>query len=1134
MPASTRKPVIELIVGPAHSAKTGRILASFRDALDAGDEAVLILPTARAATSLRTELLLDGTFDFFGGPRVLTFVTFAEQVLEHEAPEVQAVEPMVADELLAQIVAELAEDGKITYHASVMNYRGFVAAVRSFISELKRAEITPSQFADFARRKGAAAKDRELSAIYARYQDVLHTRDLYDAEGRFWRARLLVEDGRLGPFAGLRKVFLDAFHDFTPAQLGLIEALGKRGIQITLSLPYDDAPHRSDLFQSARATLERLEKRFRTTLEPQPVKAVVKPDLRWLSEHLFDARHAPDPPEPNAIGLIETPGTPSEVREIAREIKRLHLVEHIPLERFGVVFRTLGEYRDIVEEVFDEFGIPFRMTQGLRLSLTSIGQLVLHIVRVPADGWRSRDVMSLLKSNYVGADAVALSDEALALSRFEELAIEAGVIAGAESWRRNLRAFRERVIARLESAGSDTDEEIKERTDTEGLAKKVADLERALDVCEKLFDLFAELAAATTIDACVDALLGLVDRLAIEENILRGDDHALASRDLAALAAVRSCLGALVRTAALVGEGRCTPEAFAGKLHAVFSDKTVARGGAEFGRVQVCDVHGVRAMAFDVVFIGGLLERSFPRMHREGPFYDDAERARMHREGLPIEPRRLTQREERFLFYLAATRAERKLYLSYPVTDREGKEKLVSYYVGEVKRLFAPHEIPCRRLTLSTRLVDVSESSSLRELGRATVLRLATPRLENARELVSAAALLGADRPRTALVLKRALEGEAERDSWQTFDVHDGVLSHPTAIKELTTRFGPEHGFSVSRLETYGGCPFAFFCASVLNLEPPAEAPEEIEAVDEGTLLHRTLREFYSERRDTLEEVRIGDDEIEAASARVCEIADAHLERFRRRNPDLNDGLFRLQRETMHEVLRGFVGAEVANRRRDVFQFVPTCFEVAFGLPVNPSADPRSTSNRLIIEHDRRPPIAIVGKIDRIDLGGLPTGGGAARGFRVIDYKRTYARRSARDIEEGTALQMPVYLKAASDVILSDEDAEAVDGQFYGLRGPTLGTPVRRFKSRKGTIEPDRRGDELIETAVGYIREYVTGIRHGDFPVLRRGTGDRCRYCDFRAICRYSERRAKNKLGERKPWFERLALERKRKAMPNG
>ncbi len=1117
MPKASPQIPVTVIVGPAHSAKTGRVLREFREALGCGEDAVLLLPTTEAATSLRTALLLDGTFDAFVGPRILTFVQFAEQVLQHEAPEVRPVDAMVEDELLARIVEALAADGAIRHHAGVLEFRGFVRAVRQFITEIKRAEIAPEDFAKFARRKGGSAADRELSAIYSRYQDTLQGLDLYDEEGRFWRARLLVSEGRLGPFARLRSILLDGFYDFTPTQLGLLEALVGRGVSLTMTLPLEDDAGRGELFETAAATLATLRARFAVTEEAPPRgKEAADAALGWITDHLFRASVPSGAPAPTSIAVIEAPGAAAEVREIAREVKRLHVEERVPLESIAVLFRTLGEYRDMVEDAFEEFGIPVRIAQGMRLSDTPVGQAMLQLARVPVEGWSRVDVFALLKSNYVSASAVGLGDGGLSLSRFEDLAAEAGIIGGREAWLRNLKALRERIASRLETLGAESDEDAPRPETPEELRAIIADSSLAEAAAGRLFALFQPLESARTAEECVKALRGVARALRIAEN-LRCASREIAARDLESLASVEDALDGLVRTAAIVERPECAPADFARNLALAFADLTVSRHAAGFGRVHVREVHDVRALSFDVVFIGGLLERSFPRMHREGPFYDDRDRDEMSRAGLGLEPKRLSQREERFLFYLAATRAKKRLYLSYPVTDREGKEKLVSYYVDEVRKLFEPaHSIEVRRVSLSKKTPPLAQAGSRMELRRAAALRLSAPKLAGPLEINRAAAYLWARGSETALVLKRALEGEAERDSWSFFGAHDGVLSHPSAAAFLADRFGAEHAFSVTSLERYGGCPFAFFLGYVLDLEPPPEPPAQIEAVDEGQILHRTLRDFYAERRDTMPHSRIAESECEAATARLIEIAERHLGRFRRENPDMSDGLFRLQREGIRETLAAFVQLEIDETAKDEFGMSPTHFEAAFGFPKNPrAAEALSTTERLVLSARDVAPVSVIGRIDRIDVGKAMENSKAPT-FRVVDYKRSGAPRAA-ELAEGTSLQMPVYVLAARDVLFKGREMEPVSAVYYELARAKARAMMNRLKTPRNAPE----WDECLTLARDYILSFAVDIRGGLFPVVRRGGGPCPAWCEFCEICRYSPFRAKKKSGEYQPWFMR-------------
>ena len=72
------------------------------------------------------------------------------------------------------------------------------------------------------------------------------------------------------------------------------------------------------------------------------------------------------------------------------------------------------------------------------------------------------------------ASSVGLGGEVLPLARFEELAAEAGIIRGRESWTRSLRVLRTGIVSQIESAEMDFDDEVRHRTEPDELR----DLER--------------------------------------------------------------------------------------------------------------------------------------------------------------------------------------------------------------------------------------------------------------------------------------------------------------------------------------------------------------------------------------------------------------------------------------------------------------------------------------------------------------------------------------------------------------------------------------------------------------------------------------------------------------------------------
>jgi DNA helicase-2/ATP-dependent DNA helicase PcrA len=71
-------------------------------------------------------------------------------------------------------------------------------------------------------------------------------------------------------------------------------------------------------------------------------------------------------------------------------------------------------------------------------------------------------------------------------------------------------------------------------------------------------------------------------------------------------------------------------------------------------------VHQAKGLEFDTVFIAGCAEGEFPNR-------------RSLREGL--------EAEEHRLFYVALSRAKRRLFLSYPLINGWGREQLRSRYL---------------------------------------------------------------------------------------------------------------------------------------------------------------------------------------------------------------------------------------------------------------------------------------------------------------------------------------------------------------------------------------------------------------------------------------------------------------------
>ena len=468
----------------------------------------------------------------------------------------------------------------------------------------------------------------------------------------------------------------------------------------------------------------------------------------------------------------------------------------------------------------------------------------------------------------------------------------------------------------------------------------------------------------------------------------------------------------------------------------------------------------------------------------------------------------------------------RRLTLTYPVTDREGAERLVSHYVDEVIKVIGESaKGATRRIRLAERVPSTNEVASLSELRRRTLVDICTHGSPDMKTLKPMLDALQRSMPVAFELMGSGLTAEAERQSFRPFGRFDGVLSKGLIGEELRRHHGPEYPFSVSALEAYGACPFRFFARQVLGLVEPATLEEELTPLELGSLYHDVLWEFFHTLRSQAPEATVLEaGRLEEYVTLIEDVLERRMNRLKGGRDDLHPALWKLTGERVRRTLRGFLDAQIRllsgpGRRR------PSAFEVSFGLRRRRGvSDELSTTERFVLDCADEQAVSLAGKIDRIDV--LGEDGDA---FVVMDYKSGRSLPSRRDILLGTSLQLPLYVLAAQNVIFKGTQSTAASAEVYGL------AEQKRSELRKrptGTdadkAAQDAKWGQLIETATGFVRDYVGGIRRGQFPVFVRDERTCPSHCEFRQVCRYSERRALKKARGWKPWFHRRKGESER------
>lgn len=98
--------------------------------------------------------------------------------------------------------------------------------------------------------------------------------------------------------------------------------------------------------------------------------------------------------------------------------------------------------------------------------------------------------------------------------------------------------------------------------------------------------------------------------------------------------------------------------------------------------VHVLSVFEARQWELPAIFICGLADQQFPKRHAQDPLLSDWARQRLGQSGIRIRTSAEMEREERFLFELASTRATAALTVSYAESDTRGVRSIPSQFLS--------------------------------------------------------------------------------------------------------------------------------------------------------------------------------------------------------------------------------------------------------------------------------------------------------------------------------------------------------------------------------------------------------------------------------------------------------------------
>ena len=1059
-----------VISGPAGSGKTTLALDVYRHYAVGGpiSGCMFIAPSYPTVEAVRASLLSQAPGGVMLSPRVLTFASLVSAIIaagNHAAPLLPAYRRQL---LLRRIIRQLAAAGKLPVLSAVADTPGLVLAVDRSISELKRGAIEPDALASaLARDAKSTPQSGDLLEIYRHYQAELLSKGVYDVEGQAWLVRDLLKSG--GPssaLAGLKAVVVDGFTDFTPTQLDILKLLLPGLERMVITIPHD-SDGRGRLWQWTQRSIDKLRRALGHRLHEIALGGQAQaPVAGELVARVFNYDASPTG-YPANLRLVAASGMDAEVASAARKIKQLLHAE--PKARICVVARSLGDYWPVIERVFAEHDIPIAAA-GHTLAQSPLARFAMTAAALGPQ-FKSLDVLKVIKNSYFRPEALGPFTPAT-VATAEMLIRQANIVGGAEAYPKAVERFMRQL-----TLGGDLLEDGQE--------------ERSVQLGPLLADAGGLADAGRMIQRLIDAwgtlpLPDLIELLDLRTSAMLKGRAELIARDLRDLSTLR----ATIRHCMDDNAGQAPP---LDDLQLALNCVTCPAQRAE-RVVDVLDALDARGVRYDHVFLVGAGDKQFPTLSGDSCLIGEDERFQWAASGLALDSRNDLLSREMLLFYLAVSRPERSLTISYLESDASGKPAAPSNFLlsfiepaggmAAAKAAGCLEQIPPGQFLPADGLVTCRRDAI--NAGFAAIFSSSSARPPEAGPLAAW--------PTQVESITRGIFARHRRWNCQAVDCYDGRLTDPALLGHLQERFGQaalgEQVFSASQFNLFGLCPWFYFAQYILHLRALDEPQHQLEAVTRGTFCHNVLFRVMRLLADRCgSPVRLWNIPPQQVLAALEEVISSEAQRVEYRLPPY-PALWRIQLEEMRrELARYLLDVQADGAARGEF----LCFELGFGIESRPSelSDARSTAAPVEVQTPAGA-FRLKGKIDRIDAVDIDD---QAR-LLVVDYK-TGRLPTAKDVQQGRNLQVSLYQVAAAKLL----GQECCGGVFWRIGGDKGQRCLGVQWDGRYAVDDDYD----IAHSLQIVGDYLTSMRHGRFDLTP--TAACPSYCPYGMICHFSKAR---------------------------
>lgn len=958
-----------LICGPAAGGKTSHIFTLIQESVSKGRRVFYLVPEQSGMEAQKRLLgALEGRCAM--GVEALSFQRLSHRILQ-ETGSVR--EQILTDTGKCMVLIKIARDHvqELTYYKRSVEERGFIGRMKLMITEIIQYGLSEDDLKELelSQPEGSILrwKLHDIRLIWHYFQqytsdEILSSESVIDAAARACSHSQLLKNA---------DVYIDDFNGFTPQQYRFLSALASRAGSVSVALTIS-----REAFRQAQKTSDwqSLARQPFFTVQKTVVKLISLARDNGLAWYLDwqekDSRpgeliHAQqtlpflyqsDPwPQAGRVHAYLGVTDQDEIRFVMHRIVKALRQEHLRCRDIGILVCGLENYRPQLSRAFSLYQIPVFFDQKTEASHEPYVSLIRAMGELEVYGYRQEDMIRVIKSS------LTLLQDQTADEVENEL-----LRTGAAGYQKVIRVLEEFAASDMET-------------------EKAQSL---LLFTESLKQFHEQIRAASSVEEITQAYRCFTKAQRCEERLEEQAENAALSSDLeTAFQKRRICSQTediFSQLSSVLRQTKVSLPEYVTMLNMGLDQLRLGQIPPSSDEVVVGDFTSSRLSSRRLLILMGVRGGSFPASSESPGLLTDQERREC---GIRIEMaqgERERLAEQYYLLYCAIGKAREELLFTACESTSDGKSLGISSLFrrmdlsGEGWKLEDDDEpVPALAMLYESTGPHTQETAA----GRALRQYFTTQ----------------ADQKEQVLYQKIFEQGR-----------QDTVRETTLRSREAVSLMDPKSRIlSVTQLEQYASCPFAYYARYGLEL---GERPvPQVRALEDGTVLHDLLEEAGKYLRRQM-------DRREAAqlAQKLCEERTARFAVYQ------SSGRYRYYWSRLQQAAgRAFM---VLSRQVSNSSFTPAVFEWQFG-------SGQGQEEALTLDLPGQQKVRLAGKIDRVDL--MDKDG--KRYIQIIDYKSGSTSYDPSQVYAGLQLQLPVYL-AAGEEAFSAQPA----GFFYFHLQPSL------------------------------------------------------------------------------------------------